>query len=396
MIPIIPKDVSERPPTKQRTPPPSPENVRPKKSARPVSKKKSSEDPSKIESKRQASDSWCFTIFEVNEPIHPLRDWPKCVYAIWQLEPATTTERPHYQGYVQFSTRKELKSLKKVHGTAHWTPANGSDEQNYHYCTKPHEACDCEHCTDALPRLDGPWEEGTRQTRARGKSGARTDKLAVVELMKKPGTVFQDIVDNHPVTYMQYHRGIEKLWDLQQKPRRCTAEEPVIVYWIWGPSSTGKTTRANEIAALHPELGPMYNCATPKASGLRWNGYKYEKIVFIDDFTASYMRYEELLRMLDNGPWQCPTDGGSMQFQGRLIIIASILHPSLHYQKLYLKQNREWTELDRRITYLEHREIRFNQGFRSVEQQPRARAEDYFETPTYQKHLKETQHGVPQ
>eukprot|EP00798_Chlamydomonas_sp_ICE-L_P012426 gene12426-15625_t len=43
---------------------------------------------------------------------------------------------PHLQGFAITHNQTRLSSMRKLHGSAHWTICKGSWEQNYEYCTK--------------------------------------------------------------------------------------------------------------------------------------------------------------------------------------------------------------------------------------------------------------------
>lgn len=51
-------------------------------------------------------------------------------------EVAPSTGTPHLQGFMEFTKRQSLASVKRIYPSAHWTGAKGTTLQNYRYCIK--------------------------------------------------------------------------------------------------------------------------------------------------------------------------------------------------------------------------------------------------------------------
>ena len=64
----------------------------------------------------------------------PLQDMPY-KYLIYGRE-VGDEGTPHLQGYVQLKKITRLTGMKKLHPTAHWEVAKGTEEQNRTYCSK--------------------------------------------------------------------------------------------------------------------------------------------------------------------------------------------------------------------------------------------------------------------
>jgi len=301
------------------------------------------------------SDSWCFTENNPAEKIDPSR-WPDLQYLVYQLE-VGDNGTPHFQGYIQFKKRIRATALVKLLPRARTVPAQGDDKTNESYCTKPN----AEH-PDAPVPVDGPWRFGERVARA-GKKGGRTDLLEIQRLTDT-GVPMREIAKNHYGTYLRYNRGMLGYRDLQILPRTRFTHGDMRVVWIFGASSTGKTSRA--IAECKGR--PYWMAPQPKSDGIRYNGYDYQECCIFDDYTGKCMSWTHLMRLLDPYPYRVPTDGGSVEFVSKTIIFTSILHPELVYKSHLLKLNRDWTELNRRISEVifltETHEEGFRAGFR--------------------------------
>jgi len=150
---------------------------------------------------------WCFTI---NNPradrpgregdLTRVKTW-QFKYLVVQLE-VGAEGTPHLQGFVQFETKQRLKALKKLHKRAHWEPRRGSAYQAAHYCKKPENGCDCQHCTEAadVARPQLIYESGTI-------SAPAGEKLwSVVQIIKRRG--LSAAIETYPTHYMGMQRGM--------------------------------------------------------------------------------------------------------------------------------------------------------------------------------------------
>lgn len=136
------------------------------------------------------SRAWCFTINNPTPEDDPA-DW-EVKYVAWQLEKGEEGT-PHYQGYVELDKVARLSKLKKLNGKAHWEIRMGTQEQAIAY-TKKEDT-----------RLEGPWEHGEK---AVGR-GTRTDLAIACDIAMTQG--IEALKSQHPVEYVKYHKGIEKL-----------------------------------------------------------------------------------------------------------------------------------------------------------------------------------------
>ena len=112
------------------------------------------------------------------------------------------------------------------------------------------------------------------------------------------------------------------------------AEKPT-VYWIYGPTGTGKTKWASE------NFKDIYW----KDETKWWDGYDRHKTIFIDDFRASHMKFNCLLRLLDRYPFRCEIKGGYRWITSKNTIITKNRRPSDMYQL----PDEDMQQLNRRI-----------------------------------------------
>lgn len=190
-------------------------------------------------------------------------------------------------------SKREFSSIKLIVGnSAHIEPSKGNDEQNKEYCSKSGDY----------------WEHGVPC-----KQGQRTDLEAVVDTIRQSGRI-RDVVESHPVSYIKYHRGIEKCFGyLAERTQRDWKTEAIVYY---GDAGSGKSRTAKEVAEARGYK--IYY----KPRGNWWDNYKGEEAVIIDDFYG-WLSYDEMLRILDRYPLQIPIKGGYVEFVGKLVIITS-------------------------------------------------------------------------
>lgn len=122
------------------------------------------------------------------------------------------------------------------------------------------------------------------------------------------------MVDQHPESYIKYHRGIEKCFGFLSNRTKRDWKTEVIVYY--GEPGTGKSRTAKEVADSRGGE-PFY-----KSRGEWWDGYKGEETIIIDDFYG-WLKFDEMLRIMDRYPLSVPVKGGFVEFLGRLLIVTS-------------------------------------------------------------------------
>lgn len=261
---------------------------------------------------------WVFTLNNPTIEQLPPNVWPDVQYVIWQHEKgANGTE--HLQGYVVFKSRKRLAWLKEhTVYEANWAPRMGSHTQAKHYCMKPIDGCECEHCVAAVgQRLGGFWEHGS-DAGLSDKQGQRNDLLACKEMLDK-GATEDEIASEHFGPWVRYHKAFERYRKLKHGQSRDWITH-VTVYW--GPPGIGKSQRARH------EAGPSaYWLPQPDGGTVWWDGYDGQEVVVIDEFYG-WIKRTMMQRLCDSTPIMVQNKGGSTPFTAKRIIITSNEPPS--------------------------------------------------------------------
>lgn len=273
------------------------------------------------------SKNWLLTIFDLTKSLEDYFKQAQCKYLIGQTEQCPSTERRHYQVYLEFHERKTFGKVKKLFPGAHIECRRGSQIQAINYCSKEET------------RVTEPERFGEP-----AKQGERNDLLEVKDMLDG-GTSLHDVADSlvgFPV-FLKYHKALERYITMTTfVPRTVGDEVEVRVYW--GPSGSGKTRRANEEAPGAYQL--------PRVEGSQtvwWDNYEGQQTCIIDDFYG-WLRWDYMLRLLDRYPMQVQYKGGMAPMCVRKFWITSNSHPKDWYHNV---PNGDLTPLLRRITHIE-------------------------------------------
>lgn len=223
--------------------------------------------------------------------------------------------------YRHFSTSKLFKTIKKQLGNEiHIEIARGDDYQNKDYCTKT----DKEAWTWGVPI----------------KQGQCTDLKRACKAIKE-GKSMKYICENFDDIYVRYWRGLYKLKEtLAPPPER---DFPTEVYYYYGEPGVGKSRRAYSEAKATNES--IYY----KPRGDWWDGYEQQPNVIIDDFYG-WIKYDELLKIMDRYPYRVPVKGGYQIFNSKRIWITS----NIPIDQLYKHSHFIPQAIERRCTKIEY------------------------------------------
>lgn len=237
----------------------------------------------------------------------------ECKYLTYGKE-VGESGNPHLQGYVEWKRPKEWKTLKNLHPRIHWEARKGSQEQAINYCRKGAQT----HDEWKAAGTNGPNFGKDAQLYERGdraEPGKRTD-LEDVGSMALAGVPIAEIAAKHPVQMILYGKGIEKLIESQYKPRAAAP----YVEWRWGPSGRGKS---EEPAIRHKDSYYI------KDATMWWPSYTQQEAIIIDDFDGKWP-FRDLLRLLDQYPYQGQTKGGYIHINSPYIYI-TCEYPPEHF-----------------------------------------------------------------
>lgn len=276
--------------------------------------------------KNQFSQYWLFTI---NNPIAQDeldidRAKQQSNYLVYQLECGENGTN-HYQGYIEFTSRKRGTTVKGVLPRAHLERRRGTAEQAADYCKKDDT------------RLDGPWEYGTISNPT---PGARNDHKAIKEAIDE-GRSMVDLWrdDAHFGSMVRYYKGYYTYMNAVDPPRAFKTQVCIFI----GSAGTGKSSLANKF--------PTPYVPAEATSSQFFDHYdpRHHKTVILDDYNGR-IKFQTLLQMMDEHPYQVNVKGGKVNWKPDWLIICSNKHPDEWYVKASLDP-RLWQAFNRRVNY---------------------------------------------
>lgn len=268
------------------------------------------------------SRNYCYTLNNFSDTeVIDIRNWLYVKYNLIGYE-VGEEGTPHLQGYVEWSTPRGLKVLKKLNVRIHWEICKGTQKHNIDYCKK-----------------GGKFEEvGSPK-----KQGERSD-LNVLKDSIVSGTKVVDIMMDNPIIYHQYGRTLTTIED--EVLRRKWRTEMTKCVWIWGGTGLGKSHEAFlGFAMFNPDTHYVVNMQEVKKGW--WDGYRQQKFVIINDFRGE-IPYAELLNLCDKWPHSVGRRNRMpMPFLSEMIIITSSKSPGGVYKNVL--RNESIDQLLRRI-----------------------------------------------
>lgn len=164
--------------------------------------------------------------------------------------------------------------------------------------------------------------------------GKRTDLENVRDQIKE-GKKMKEIIET--TKNYQAIKSAEVLLKYMEKPRRWKTR----VLWFYGPTGTGKSYHAREVLK-HEGYQDWYESMD---TGKWFEGYDGDEAVIVDDVREDFMKYNSMLKFLDEYGYRVETKGGSRQFLAKILIITSPFHPNV----LYANIGEDIKQLTRRI-----------------------------------------------
>lgn len=244
---------------------------------------------------------------------------------------------PHIQGYAEFSRAVRFGPMaSKYH--MHCEVSKGDCAANRHYCSKPHESCDCEHCAKALTDVkppEGYVEFGSTESSGKGK---RSD-LAAARLALAEGGI-KRVAEDHLEVFVKYHRAFHEL-DLLERPSR---EAPQISLYF-GPPGSGKTFCAENLSPNSWTTPPGWSGSSFWFDGLR----RDSDVVVIDEFRGQ-VPLDSVLKLLNPRAQLVPIKGSHTWLVANTIVITTNVHPFYWYD--WTGREMQYSALSRRIKHV--------------------------------------------
>jgi len=289
-------------------------------------------DPVASSGKRQRLRRFCFTL---NNPTDEEYKWwtktfPSKWNPTWLIVARETGDNgtPHLQGACVLGAQREFSSIKLWPGCrrAHIESMRGLPIDSKVYCTKQ----------DFLA-----FEFGVLPS-----PGKRNDLAVAVEAVNEGASMRQLALGEHGSVVVKFYKGLSVLRSLRSEPRDPSVSP--LIYWISGPTGTGKTKRAWK-------LGRRYAGSNDEVwinnGTLQWfDGYDGQRVAILDDFRAKGVKFEYVLRLTDRYPFSVPFKGGFLNWAPDVIFITCPLPIRECFATRNIHRPEDIGQLERRIT----------------------------------------------
>lgn len=225
--------------------------------------------------------NYIFTKFNLNiEFKEPM------TFLIYQNEICPDSGKEHLQGYVEFNCAIRINRVKEIFGdnTIHLEKRKGTQAEAIAYCSKLES------------RKSGPFEFGTKSVQ-----GKRTDLSCLSTLSSK--SIIDFAIENQEIA-CKYSRGIQFIKTCYNQKIGLKIRKIDVTVLIGKPGS-GKTRYVYD----NFDINDIYKLNTNSNGTLWFDGYENQPILLIDDFKG-WIRYTELLTILDIYPYRCQIKGG--------------------------------------------------------------------------------------
>jgi predicted ATPase len=198
-----------------------------------------------------------------------------------------------------------MKKLQEWLPKAHFEKRRGTQQEAIAYCTKPET------------RVDGPFVEGTP-----AKQGERSDLDYAADLAKTAGV--KRVAEEMPSQYLRYHKGFEKIRQLNM-PKRSWKTEVIVLF---GAAGAGKTKFAYD---RWPDL---YRVNYDSQGKLWLDGYDGEETILMDEFYGQ-LPYNYMKELMDRYPMRVHIKGGMTQWAPKRLVITSNTPPWEWYKNVF-------------------------------------------------------------
>jgi len=293
----------------------------------------------KVEVKMPKYTDYCFTYHLQHTPDQedkrkPRWDKTTMLSLTYQTEICPTTQKEHFQGFIQFKIPYSIKDAQKQIGLGkvHLEQRCGSVQQAYNYCQK----LDSRKPGSEPQHYNILGEPAWTHSRQPGQHW----RVQVIQYHLKQGKCLQDLTDDPHVGDYAIGR-IRADFQVCSPPQSYSGTRHS--YAVYGPGGTGKSELIKGVAY---RLQNKYNWSTytysnPSYDKIWFEDYRGEEIMLIHEYKGSFP-FEYFKQLIDHGALSLPYKGGSRKSNIHLILIASN-YPPCHWYKQELTDLPEFT-----------------------------------------------------
>lgn len=231
---------------------------------------------------------------------------------VMQDETCETTDRRHWQGFIVFTKCVRMSQAKTIMGTetVHLKPADGTDKENYDYCTKEGKGGRTQ---GGRVVVGGPWDKIL--------NGPKKKVFAeATEILQKRGV--RALYDENPEFCLRHGKQIKTFTEnfvFAYADDADTKDRKVLGLYIWGSPGVGKSyTVMNSF-----KRSEIYRLGIVRGGTNWFDNYQGQKVLFIDDLDKHAIDETQLQIWYDGYPTQVQTKGGHVWANWEVIVICS-------------------------------------------------------------------------
>lgn len=253
---------------------------------------------------------WTFTVNEPEKMTKEVQDRLAAAaeHFAWQLEQAPSTGHLHYQCYIGFPQQLRFAAVKSLLPAGAHIEMCINPAKSWEYCLKD------DTCADPTTR----------------KHSAECPKGQREGLKQNEWTAFQEYARSHTwgeclenwARLRTHESTMRAIFEMKMSRDHSLAKS---VTCFWGPPGTGKSLTVRGLLE-----GKEYFRAF---NGKWFDGYAYEKILWIDDMQPKQFTRASFLQLCDFGTVRMEVKGGTVLIVADTIYITSNYHPSDWFEK---------------------------------------------------------------
>lgn len=260
------------------------------------------------------------------------------IYCCMADEIGLETKTPHIHLFIQFKTPVKFSRIKKLFPEAHIEQAIGTAEENRDYVSKSGKWAQDE---KADTRVEGTFEEWGDLPKEAGQ-GCRTDIAAVYNMIVE-GKSNAEIMRLVPDYAGQIGRMDKIRQDiLEERYKDCFRK--LDVFYIWGPTGTGKTRGVMEQHG-YKSVYRVTDYAHP------FDRYNSEPVLLLDEFRSSLL-IGDMLQYLDGYPLALPARYANRVACYETVYLVSNIPLTAQYKNVQDYEPETWKAFLRRINHV--------------------------------------------
>lgn len=215
--------------------------------------------------KRQEAKRWVFTLNNYTPEEEAAVKALECEWLIFGHE-HQAEGTPHLQGAIALKKKKLLTAMKKLIPRAHFEIMRGKPSDSKAYCTK-------EDKENFFEKGEMPQEQTKAATEANQEKWENAYAAAITGDFD---SIPRDLWIKYMRSFKQAYEDNKQDPDMEDYGDKDLKNH---FLWLWGPTGTGKSHTAHQIAKkIDPDEAPYI-----KDLNKWWNGFTKQKVVIIEE-----------------------------------------------------------------------------------------------------------------